>query len=260
MNQSVIRNLSIIGFLTVVIGYSVILFFLKLAPINTYNQIDNLVKTDSAFGARYDSLGNIPELAPLVKEKLFKNALLLLSDSDSIQLVIDLVDSSACLYLNGVRIHRSPLQKFSTDKVMQQLPMMHYTYLFAAPMPIIFQNASIVKEPIVERHAPKDTAEAAQQAYKPDTLIQAPAFLEFGLNGNISLIFEQIENALPTDQKARKQFLNAIKKREFKQNMALLRQYKPAQHQPTIVIELPANDLRAIYRALPQNAFVVLRY
>ncbi|NJM15140.1 MAG: SDR family oxidoreductase [Bacteroidales bacterium] len=171
-----------------------------LAPAFKKATLRKLVLADTLFTASYDSLYSHPSLDSLLKEKAYKNALLELSGNDSIHLVVNLRSSLACLYIKGVNIHHVKVQPVSTDKLLATLPAMQYYWLFSKPLSVKRQHATIVKEPIVERHAPKDTVEAAQNAYQPDTLIQNPAFLQLSTEQGIQIIFEQQSNPAFRDQ------------------------------------------------------------
>ena len=81
-------------FLTVIFIFSI---NIAIAPLNKMKEFENLVNSDSIFLEKYDDIYNHPEMRPLVKEKVFKEALLKLAESDSIQLVINLSDSSVNL-------------------------------------------------------------------------------------------------------------------------------------------------------------------
>ncbi len=99
-----------------------------------------------------------------------------LSEKDSIQLIVNLRDSIIGLSIKGVIIHKTQINNYKVDPLLNKLPVLEYVKLFSEPLQVKSQYATIVKEPIVVRNAPKDTAEATLNAYEPDTLIQNPAF------------------------------------------------------------------------------------
>lgn len=236
----------------------IFLMTVSVSPIHKMKEFENIVKSDSIFSNDFNSMLNQPELSVLVKEKANLEALLKLAEKDSIQLVINLRDSSACLFINGVKIHQSEISKFKSDKLLQKMPLIQYVKLFSDPVEIISQYATIVKEPVVVRQAPKDTAEAALTAWKPDTLIQKPAFLLLKMDYGIRIIFEQELNERFADKWVRKSFYT---RQWFGKGASSLGRFftlRKQEYNPTIKILLPADDLRAIYRALPQSAELVL--
>lgn len=241
-----------------------VLFFLfeltlALAPHQKLNEYKQLISSDSLFNVTYDNIWNYSEFHDLVKEKTFKEALLVLSHNDSIQLVINIPDSSVCLYINGVKIHQTNVTKIETDLLLNKLNIMQYAYIFSNPLSVNSQYATIVKEPIVVRQAPKDTAEVANNAYKPDTLMQNPAFLELRLAYEIDLILEQEIQPNSPEAQARKEFYKTIGGNKYIMAFKRFIHFKKQEYRPTITIILPANDIRAIYRALPQKSFVVIK-
>ena len=72
---------------------------------------------------KYDDIYNHPEMRPLIKEKTYKEALLKLAESDSIQLVINLSDSTVNLSIKGVVIHRTKIRSFSRDRIFKAMPV-----------------------------------------------------------------------------------------------------------------------------------------
>lgn len=236
----------------------IVVIFIGFSPLHKINEFKSLVKNDSIFLTQYDSIYNHPDLDSLLKERTYKQALLKLAEQDSIQLVVNMNDSNICLTIKGVVIHKTHIDKFKIDKVLQNLPNMEYVKLFSQPLSVHAQWASIVKEPIVVRQAPKDTAEAALNAYQPDSLIQKPAFMNLELDYGIQIQFEQDLNPTSKHKFVRFMFKTRIHATHiFKNTVHFLRFQKP-DYNPTIVIKMPADDLRAIYRAFPANTYVVL--
>lgn len=254
------RILIISAAILIIAIVSSLMVLIGLAPVNSLNDLKNEIAADSIYSSQYDSLYNQVSLTNIVKEKAYKSALLSLSNSDSIQLAIQLSDSTVCLYLKGVKLHQTKIFVFQKDAIIQNLPMREYLYCFSKPIPILGHRASIVKEPIVERHAPKDTIEAALNAYNPDTLIQNPAFVELFLPHHINLVFLQSENDTLNFKQARTEFLNEIRNRQLYLNLQQILNKQKTTQNPSITIELPADDLRAIYRALPYYGLVVIGY
>lgn len=197
-------------------------------------------------------------MSVFVKEKAYKEALLKLTESDSIQMAINLSDSTVNLYTKGVLIHQTPVKTFEMDKLFKVMPLIQQVKLFSQPLPVNSQYATIVKEPIVVRHAPKDTLEAAMNAWQPDTLIQNPAFLILSVEHGINLIFEQDENLTFHDKWKKFNFYNRLRLRDSMKAVSNFISFRKQEYHPATTLKLPVDDLRAIYRALPDNALIVL--
>lgn len=229
-------------------------------PIRKLREYNKIVTCDTLFFINYYPIYNLPEIVPVVRNKAYKEALIDLAAEDSIQLSVNLVDSTVCLYIKGVKIHQSRIIHFKKDKFFENMTNDMYTKLFSRSLNINSHYATIVKEPIVVRQAPKDTLEAALNVWQPDTLIQNPAFLQLSVDYGINLIFEQDTNPSYLDKWIRFRFYSAIWieniSRAFKNFFLLGNQ----EYQPTITIEIPVTDLRAVFRALPTQASVAIQF
>lgn len=236
------------------------LFLIQVAisPLQKMKEYNQLAVSDSLFMAGYDSAFDDPELKSLVKDRTYKTALLQLSESDSIQLAINLYDSTANLFINGVLIHRTSIPSFKTDRLLKGMPLKQQIRLLSRPLPVHAQYATIVKEPIVVRHAPKDTLEAALNAWQPDTLIQNPAYCMLSLDFGIRLVLEQEDNPRFRDSWVRFVFYSRLKGEDSLRALVHFLSFRKQEYHPCISIKMPVNDLRAIYRALPGQAYVVL--
>jgi len=250
-------------FKKIALYFSLTLLFIFLiniafAPFHKMREFESHVKTDSLFLRNYDSIYCYPEMRMLVKEKAFKEALLKLAQSDSIQLVINLSDSTVNLSIKGVVIHRTKTGSFEKDRIFNEIPLIQQVKVFSQPLRVQSQYATIVKEPVVVRIAPKDTLEAALNAWQPDTLIQNPAFLILSAEYGINIIFEQEDNRTMQDKWKRFGFYNRLRIRSSIQSISSSVRFRKQDYHPTITIKMPADDLRAIYRALPQNTLIVI--
>jgi hypothetical protein len=236
----------------------VFLINIAFAPLHKMREFENQVDSDSLFLEKWDSIYLHPEMRMLVQEKAFKEALLKLAQSDSIQLVVNLSDSTVNLSIKGVVIHRTKVRSFERDRIFGKMPLNQQVKLFSQPLRVQSQYATIVKEPVVVRNAPKDTLEAALNAWQPDTLIQNPAFLILSAEHGINFIFEQENNPTMQDSWKRFEFYNRLRIKHSIQILSNSVRFRKQDYHPTITIKMAADDLRAIYRALPYNALIVL--
>lgn len=233
-----------------------ILVKLGLGPILTLERMQKsstLSKVDNAYFA----------LAPdsLVRDLSYKRALMELSSKDSIQLVLNLPDSQAILSIHGVPIYTSKLSYIKVDPFLKKLPSSIYGESFHQALMIKTINSSIIKEPIVERQAPKDTIEAALNAYMPDTLIQHPAFVQLALTNGMNIFMEQTPNSSFDSRKTKwRLHLEYIISRS-RNLMESIFTKKTFEYQPSIRLKLTSDDLRSIYRALPKkDPLIVVKY
>ncbi|WP_346856462.1 hypothetical protein [uncultured Draconibacterium sp.] len=248
------------GILFLLIGLVLLawLISIAIAPIHKTKELQNLVASDSVFIEHFDKNDYHPELVNLVKQKTYKEALLKLSENDSIQLVLNLSDSTINLSIKGVAIHQTKIEKFKKDKFFSKLSLPLEIKLLSQPIGIQSQYATIVKEPIVVSHAPKDTLEAALNVAQPDTLIQNPAFVVFTLEHDLQIILEQDKCLNSSDKWAKFGFYKQLYIKTISTSAKNFFNWKPQEYIPTITLKIPVDDLRAIYRALPNNTFIVL--
>ncbi len=232
---------------------------IALSPVHKSREFQELVQADSVFMEQFDSRYHHPDLDSLLRERAYKEALLKLAESDSIQLVVNLSDSTVLLNIKGVPIHETRIREFSRDKFLEKLPLMQEIKLFSLPLTVLSQYATIVKEPVVVRHAPRDEEEAAENAWQPDTLVQKPAFVAFSAEYGIQIIFEQDRVESFRERWKKFGFYSHLRTRKATSAVKNFLLFSGQEYQPAITIELPVDDLRAIYRALPDSTLIVLK-
>lgn len=242
-------------------GMVLLVFFstVALAPGAKFREFQELVDADSVFTMNFDPLYEHPEIQIQLKERTYKEALLKLSESDSIQLVVNLSDSIIGLNIKGVMIHQTKFHEFTRDKFLEKLPFMTEIKLLSRPLPVLSQYASIVKEPVVVRHAPKDTLEAELNAWQPDTLIQSPAFVSYVTDQGLQIIFEQDKNEHFRDHWKKFSFYTHLRATKALRAIKNFVTFSRQEYQPAITVKMPVDDLRAVYRALPQGTLIVLK-
>jgi len=195
-----------------------------------------------------------PALEKDVKEIAYLEAFNDLAKLDSIGLIINLSDSLALLTLKGVVLHRANIKSISTDGFFKSLDICSYQNLFSSPLEITEQSASIEKEPIVFRKAPKSEEEASTSPYFPDTLRNKKvANIELGIQTGFRIYIhdgndgcEKVNESSSTPG----EIWNNIKRLFF---------LKKPEYQPAIHICMERNDAMSIYRALPTKAMIVMK-
>ncbi|MEQ8581591.1 MAG: hypothetical protein RIC30_07885 [Marinoscillum sp.] len=245
-----------------IIAFLLLVFLIQLgiAPAGVARQWrEKLEANDSLYMQNYDPGYEIPEVEALARKKAFVEAQLELAEDDSIHLIVNLRDSAIHLAIHGVTIHTSKLPAIENDALLKSIPNKLYLGLFSDPVAITSIQSTIVKEPIVERQAPKDPVEAALNAYEPDTLIQNPAYIRLRLVHGIDLVLEQHSNPSFAEQWTRFRFRQESRPTVGSRVRRMI-SFRGQEYTPTIRLKLPANDIRALYRALPAQPKVVLYY
>lgn len=193
-------------------------------------------------------------------QEAFLRSTLLLSSKDSIALLIDLSDSLVELTFKGVSLFESKISLIEVNNGLRMLPLFLRDSLYSGPIQANEGMASIEKFPIVIKIAPKDTTEANMMSAAPKLPIQNDVFLFFAFDNNMVVEILQQEQDLIGDRSAlrnfrrqRNQWLRAKSRQALKDSGQRGYIYR-------LSIELPREDARSIYRALPMKPFVVIRY
>ena len=220
------------------------------APIKKVKNFNETYGTNSDGKPCYDH----PSLQNAVKETSYLTAFNTLAKNDSIGLIVNLSDSLISLVLKGVIIHNAQIMSFSTDGFFKALDICAYQNLFASPIEISSQDASIEKEPVVIKKAPKSEEEASTAPYFPDTLKNkriADIELKIAVGFNI-----YIHDGTDGCDKANE---NVSTPGETWKNIKRLLIFRKPEYEPSIHICIQKNDALSIYRALPAKALLIMK-
>ncbi len=192
-------------------------------------------------------------------EKDFNKALLNLSKSDSIYLLIDFKDSTVSLAIKGVLVHEVRLQVFSFDNGLKKLPPDIRLKVFEKPLQVISDESTIEKFPIVLKKAPKDTIEAQLTESAPAAPNQSDVFFSLKFSNNLIIEFHQTETDFLGDKAIVRQYFMNKRKQIVMREIDSLKTMQPAPYFYKITLLLPREEARSIYRGLPVKPFVLIR-
>jgi hypothetical protein len=249
----------LIGFIAILGIVYIILTF--AAPKKKINQI-NREFPDSLQAIQYNreySYSEDPDLFELYKEKVFLLSRLNMAGSDSIGLVVNLRDSILNLEIHGLNIHTARIGKIKISRIFGALDRPAYLAFLSLPYTAIQDRATIKKEPIVVKRAPKDTIEAAKSAIVPDSLRFGPAYVTLILNHDIRLGIYQERTGLFMEPLRKFIFISCIRLGQSGINLWQMIRFRIPDYKPEIRIYISKEDLITIYRALPYNSKVVIR-
>lgn len=187
----------------------------------------------------------------------FELARLELAKSDSVSMLIDLVDSLVTLDLKGVAVHKAKIVSYSKSALFEALHPDAMVHMMAKPMQVETYYSSIVKEPRIYKKAPKDTIEAAAQEVEQDTMaVHRPSFYFLGLDNDIRISFvHEYEKGHSYFPLIKDQKIN-----QFKAATDSLMKFKLPEYVPSINIEMAKSDATTVFRAIPQHAYVAIRF
>jgi hypothetical protein len=246
----------------VILLFSVLLCYAILSIISSRRFIEvyntKLSEVEISHPVHYnDSIQ--PSFVELISKKVFLESQLSLLNSDSLNLVIDLKDSMLSLVIEGVAIHSTSIKKFYISRFYKALTNDAYVQVFSEPFAIEGFNATIAKEPITVKQAPKDTLEAATFFEMPDTIIFDFVAVTMYLNRGFLLTMFQEEKATGTKNFNDRFFLSEMRLRKALNDLYRMMHFRLPGCEPEIRIYLPKDELVTLYRALPVSAQVAVR-
>ena len=189
------------------------------------------------------------------REKSFYQARVLMAESDSICLALNLSDSTAVLEIEGVSVHKAKISEITVSKVFRKANEYSVTSMLATPFAIMNDYSTIRKEPVMIKMAPKDTSE-----YKPDILpdttnSEAVNYIFEMSNGTRLYVYQNLEEN-KGDKLNRFKFDLNDRLRNFRHNLKSIIDLKVSEYHPSIRIYLAKADAKIIYRALPKHGLI----
>lgn len=192
----------------------------------------------------------------LERKAAFLKARAEMAESDSVCLVIDLTDSLVMLELQGVMLLRSRIAKIESSNIFKRFNKNTYLEYFSRSFEIDTDYSIFPKEAFIIKQAPKDTTETAPPVAKPDTLNKEAVCFNLYLDRNLMIDTRQIDTLKNKQYLEYHKFLR--KERIGKQIESLLR-FSVPEYQPWIRIEIPAVDVKSIYKAMPNHGQVAVK-
>lgn len=199
-----------------------------------------------------DSIYNINLLNLKLKEAYLKSRLQL-AENDSINLSINLRDSLLAIEIKGTVVYSVPIETIKKSKIFANLKKDVLVNYFSTPFCVLQQNSTFLKEPLIVKKAPKDTTEASKNNVQADTTL--PPVVACNLYTDKDLIIN-IRQSEENDKMS-------LYKYQFNYNYQLtsiqlkkIIRLKVPDYVPWILIEINKKDAVAIFRALPEHAFI----
>jgi hypothetical protein len=213
-------------------------------PENPSAATDLRIFSDSAFVA-------------LNRGKAYFQSRLVMAESDSISLALNLADSSAILEINGVTVHKAKITRKRISKVFNKADEYAVSSMLSTPLNVKSNFATIQKEPVMIKMAPKDTSE-----YKPDILPDTTSsepvnFMLETENGCRLYVYQDIGEKTGGGLS---RFLFDINDR-FNNSWDIIKSIfvlKVPEYHLYIKIRMTKADAKIIYRALPRHGQIAV--
>jgi hypothetical protein len=192
-----------------------------------------------------------------MRKRGFFQARVLMTESDSISLSLNLPDSMAFLEINGVIIHRAKISEMVVSKVFKKADQYSVSAMLAVPFTISSDYATIRKEPLMLKVAPKDTSEFKPDVLPDTTNSQAVNVLFEMENGVRLYIFQNVGENEGGGFRFSMFDLND-RLRNIGDNIKSIIRFRIPEYHPSIKIRVNKTDARIIYRALPIHGQVAV--
>lgn len=214
------------------------------AKISKKKDVDQRILVDTAY-------------LKLLKDKAFLQSRIVMAETDSIYLTINIADNSANLEISGVVVHKAMMSRVRTSKILLGSDENTILSILATPFTISHAFATIKKEPLMIKMAPKDTSEYKPDIM-PDTSINEPVNYILETSGGIRIYVYQEENAQINDKISRLRFDINDRIRDTWSALKRVAVLKVPEYHPFLKIRLPRTDAKIIFRALPKNGQIAV--
>lgn len=249
-----------IQFVIILIAFVTFGLLLAIKEVDRFTSMVDSSQLNIMNGADSAQLASYELLVETLRHEDFLKAQHQLAKSDSIYLVVNLLDSTATLLVKGVTLLEIKISRYEVSKGLKKLPEFQYKRIFSEPLHSSHDYSTIEKFPIVIKKAPRDTTEAqlTEKAPEPPALLDVYFWLEF--NENIFLEVRQSENELAGPAKLVRQYNRQKRKKMLSRNFDIITGKSLYFHDYSIKIEIPREEARSLYRALPVKPHVIIRF
>ncbi|HEX7494549.1 MAG TPA: hypothetical protein VF346_10030 [Bacteroidales bacterium] len=241
--------------LTFIVYYSVMSM---ISPGRKLAEIRNEIGTKTAETSEVDK-NTLKDSSynKLLKERTFLQSLIVMAQTDSIYLTLNLTDSTANIEISGVVVHKAKMSHIETSKIL--LGDNEYSLLSMLPSPFTISQSfsTIKKEPLMIKMAPKDTSEYKPDIM-PDTSITEPVNYILVMKSGIRIYVYQKENVKLNDRISQFSFDLNDRLRDTWSALKRVATLKVPEYHPFIKIKLPRTDAKIIYRAIPKNGQIAV--
>jgi hypothetical protein len=193
----------------------------------------------------------------LIKERAFLQSRIIMAQTDSIYLTINLADSSMNLEISGVVVHKARMSSFKASRILTNGNENIVYSMLSTPFTITSALATIKKEPVMMKMAPKDTSEYKPDIM-PDTSITEPVNYIMEMTNGTRIFVYQEEEEKRSDRITLLKFDLNDRLHQTWKALKRVAVFKVPEYHLFIRIRLPRADAKIIYRALPKNGQISL--
>lgn len=247
------RKIALILLITALVGF--LIYFLIMSMMSPGRKLyeikyeyNSKSKIDSSL---YKKISSDSAYLQLLKEKAFLQSRTVMAESDSIYLSINLSDSTANIEISGIVVHMTKMSDVQTSSIFQTGDENIILALLSSPFTIANSIATIKKEPVMLKMAPKDTADYIPDIM-PDTSITEPVNYVLEMTNGTRIYVYQEEAKKFNDRLNIFRFDLKFRLRDTWSSLKSIVLFKVPEYHPFIKMKLPRADAKIIYRAIPK--------
>lgn len=193
----------------------------------------------------------------ILKEKAWMQSKTIMAQTDSIYLAINLADSISEIEISGVAVHAAKISNYSLSRLLRDGNRNAVYTMFSQPLTISASVATIRKEPLLIKIAPKDTSEY-QPDMIPDTSIVEHVNFILELTNGMRVYVYQDEYDRPLEKGSTFRFDMKDRLSTTWSSLKSVALFRLPEYHPYIKIWIPREDVKIIYRALPRNGQIAV--
>lgn len=217
----------------------------EFAPDTTGKEAVNIkIYSDSAY------LG-------MLREKAWLQSKTIMAQTDSIYLAINLADSTSELEISGVTVHSARISNFRVSRLLKDGDRNAVLTMLSQPLTINSSLATIRKEPLMIKIAPKDTSEYQPDIIPDTSLVEHVNFILDLTNGMRVYVYQE-EYDRPLEKGSTFRFDIRDRLSTAWSSLKSVSLLKVPEYHPYIKIWIPREDVKIIYRALPRNGQIAV--
>jgi hypothetical protein len=193
----------------------------------------------------------------LLKEKVFLQSRISMAETDSIYMTLNIADSTANLEISGVAVHSARINDLKISRILRSGNDYVIPAMLASPMTIASDFATIKKEPLMIKMAPKDTSEFKPDII-PDTSDFEPVNYILEMDNGIRIFVYQNTDTIRADKNKLFFFdLNDRLKNTWS-SLKCVARFRVPEYHPYIKMRLPKADAKILYRAIPRHGQIAV--
>ena len=200
----------------------------------------------------------IPGYVDKLRKRAYLNAQTKMAASDSVGVCLNMRDSVILLKIKGVEVRRMKIRASVISPFFKRANQEALYSALSTPLVVTSMDATLRKDPLKVKVAPKDTLEYLATVDKPDTTDFEAVFFKLETDKNIQLFFAQAEDTIKTDRRAHFYFDLNDRLDHAKADLKAISSFKTPDYTPFIKIWVPKADAKIIFYAIPRDGMISL--